>query len=87
MRMACQIDEKVKEICRLEDELKERPTMEEVEETIRSASRLEEASVIFIFNLQSWHLILNMWFFLLDSVKYVVFSRVLLVEDTSILNS
>jgi len=46
-----QIDEKVKEICRLEDELKERPTMEEVEESIRSASRQEEASVIFIFYL------------------------------------
>ncbi|KAG0621672.1 hypothetical protein M758_3G039400 [Ceratodon purpureus] len=39
-----QIDEKVKEINRLEDELKERPTMEEVEETIRSASRQEEES-------------------------------------------
>lgn len=64
MGMACQIDEKVKEICRLEDELKERPTMEEVEETIRSASRQEEASVIFLFNLQSWHLILNIWLFL-----------------------
>jgi len=49
--MASQIDEKVKEICRLEDELKERPTMEEVEESIRSASRQEEASVIFIFYL------------------------------------
>lgn len=42
----CQIDEKVKEINRLEDELKERPTMEEVEETIRSASRQEKESVI-----------------------------------------
>jgi hypothetical protein len=41
-----QIDEKAKEINRLEDVLKERPTMEEVEETIRSASRHEEASVI-----------------------------------------
>lgn len=52
MAMACQIDEKVKEICRLEEELKERPTMEEVEETISSATRQEEASVIFILNLQ-----------------------------------
>uniref|UniRef100_A0A7I4CIW0 Centrosomal protein of 70 kDa n=1 Tax=Physcomitrium patens TaxID=3218 RepID=A0A7I4CIW0_PHYPA len=37
-----QVDEKDKEIHRLEEELKERPTMEEVEETIRSATCQEE---------------------------------------------
>jgi len=64
MVMTSQIDEKIKEICRLEDELKERPTMEEVEESIRSASRQEEASVIFIFYLQNWRLILKICLYL-----------------------
>lgn len=41
-RLIHQVDEKDKEIHRLEEELKERPTMEEVEETIRSATCQEE---------------------------------------------